>query len=172
MKKAPPARNFLEDQSNWYWHAIKSHPDELTGGITFYSKWKFIEKQCCWKNWKNQPGPLAPPLRSRPSLNITALSYSWTTCNDDCMTLIYIYCLHQHLETNTETEGKSEDNDDPGDGSEQPAAEADPSVNVLACQSQRFDLDKTSFGRHRCNQGGIGHRKKLTNVLNYQVPHL
>ena len=137
MKKAPPARNFLEDQSNWYWHAIKSHPDELTGGITFYSKWKFIEKQCCWKN---QPGPLAPPLRSRPSLNITALSYSWTTCNDDCMTLIYIYRLHQHLETNTETEGKSEDNDDPGDGSEQPAAEADPSVNVLACQWHRFDL--------------------------------
>ena len=33
------------------------------------------------------PGPLAPPLRSRPSLNITALSYSCTTLaiqNDDC----------------------------------------------------------------------------------------
>ena len=25
------------------------------------------------------PGPLAPPLSSRPSLKITALSYSWTT---------------------------------------------------------------------------------------------
>ena len=27
------------------------------------------------------PGPLAPPGRRRPSLNMTALSYSCTTCN-------------------------------------------------------------------------------------------
>ena len=26
------------------------------------------------------PGPLAPPERSRPSLKMTARSYSWTTC--------------------------------------------------------------------------------------------
>ena len=28
----------------------------------------------------NLPGPLDPPFKSRPSLNITALSYSCTTC--------------------------------------------------------------------------------------------
>ena len=28
---------------------------------------------------KKTPGPLAPPERSRPSRNMTALSYSWTT---------------------------------------------------------------------------------------------
>ena len=28
---------------------------------------------------KNTPGPLAPPVKSLPSLKITALSYSWTT---------------------------------------------------------------------------------------------
>lgn len=29
---------------------------------------------------KKIPGPLAPPFWRRPSLNVTALSYSWTTC--------------------------------------------------------------------------------------------
>ena len=28
---------------------------------------------------KKTPGPLAPPVRSLPSLKMTALSYSWTT---------------------------------------------------------------------------------------------
>ena len=28
---------------------------------------------------KKTPGPLAPPVKSLPSLKITALSYSWTT---------------------------------------------------------------------------------------------
>ena len=28
---------------------------------------------------KNTPGPLAPPVRRRPSLKMTARSYSWTT---------------------------------------------------------------------------------------------
>ena len=28
---------------------------------------------------KKTPGPLAPPATSRPSLKMTALSYSWTT---------------------------------------------------------------------------------------------
>ena len=28
---------------------------------------------------KNTPGPRAPPVRRRPSLKMTALSYSWTT---------------------------------------------------------------------------------------------
>ena len=28
---------------------------------------------------KKTPGPLAPPVSSRPSLKMTALSYSWTT---------------------------------------------------------------------------------------------
>ena len=173
MKKAPPARNFLEDQSNWYWHAIKSHPDELTGGITFYSKWKFIEKQCCWTNWKNQPGPLAPPLRSRPSLNITALSYSCTTCNDDCMTLIYIYIVFiSTLKQTQRLKGRVKIT-----MTQEMAVSSQPQRPIPVSTSSpantmRFDLDKTSFGRHRCNQGEIGHRKKLTNVLNYQVPHL
>ena len=32
---------------------------------------------------KKRPGPLAPPDLSRPNRKTTALSYSWTTCNNE-----------------------------------------------------------------------------------------
>ena len=138
------------DQEPPWWTDWRNH---------FLLKMKIYRKTMLLKNGKNQPGPLAPPLRSRPSLNITALSYSWTTCNDDCMTLIYIYIVFistlkqtQRLKGRvkiTMTQEMAVSN--------QPQRPIPVSTSSPA-NTMRFDLDKT--------------RKKLTNVLNYQVPHL
>jgi len=59
----------------------------------------------------NIPGPLAPPGRSRPRRNITARSYSWTTCTIVKETSIAVYPCIQRIEviafgTNIRTEAR------------------------------------------------------------------
>ena len=57
----------------FFWHQKrKKRGEERNSSIM---KFYFI-------NWNqiNVPGPLEPPSNNRPRRNITALSYSWTTC--------------------------------------------------------------------------------------------
>ena len=85
------------------------------------------------------PGPLEPPERRRPSLNMTALSYSWTTCKEGRTELDLSYktpererhCTLADLEADEEGEGQRDGHDAPRDHGEEPPAEADAAVRLV-----------------------------------------
>ena len=71
-----------------------------------------------WKcNKKQGPGPLAPPGRSLPMRNMTARSYSCTTCFQVIANSLWLEHFDQgHLETNKEREGKGDQEHTPKGG--------------------------------------------------------
>ena len=69
---------------------------------------------------KNTPGPLAPPVRRRPSLKITARSYSWTTWRGAEVTDL----LRGQTDLDGEQEGegqRAEDHQEAGHGDQERA---------------------------------------------------
>ena len=83
------------------------------------------------------PGPLEPPERRRPSLNMTALSYSWTTCKEG-RTELHLSdktpkreTLPTDLEADEEGEGQRDGHDAPRDHGEEPAADPDAAVRLV-----------------------------------------
>ena len=73
-----------KEKKTFYTH-VRS-VNTLLGVHDWLLKAKRLVLQSCKKEGETRsgmdvPGPLAPPDNRRPSRNMTALSYSWTTCN-------------------------------------------------------------------------------------------
>ena len=64
---------------------------------------------------KKTPGPLAPPDRRRPSLNITVLSYSWRYPSENLSKTQYWFIYQQayldHLDHQAQGEGQGHDDE-------------------------------------------------------------
>ena len=97
---------------------------------------------CVCVKRKDLPGPLDPPSKRRPKRNMTALSYSCTTCKrisiqkgwEKVSSFVSVY-----LETHAERKWQSDDNNDPGEGCKKPPAYPDAYVPFVGCKrKQRY----------------------------------
>ena len=82
------------------------------------------------------PGPRLPPESNRPNRKMTALSYSWTTCNKVCNLQRFeprwdtdLDSTGSYLETHAEGKWERHHNQPPWDGCQQPATK----TNAIVC---------------------------------------